>query len=136
MLFLVSVPAPVVRTRFCSSGGQFHQPFLRGFAEGKAPLFKTLIAIVSFLERDGGSTNLLQVFEDAPKNLLFFHCPVAPLCDAVGLRFSDEGVVRGDAPAPDLVAKIVRSVLHVRFTDIVSLLALPFRCCVRRWRRS
>jgi hypothetical protein len=26
-----SVPAPVVWTRFCSSGGQLHQPFLTGF---------------------------------------------------------------------------------------------------------
>jgi uncharacterized protein YecE (DUF72 family) len=25
------VPAPVVRTRFCSSGGQLHHPFLTGF---------------------------------------------------------------------------------------------------------
>jgi hypothetical protein len=25
------VPAPVVWTRFCSSGGQLHQPFLTGF---------------------------------------------------------------------------------------------------------
>ena len=26
-----AVPAPVVWTRFCSSGGQLHQPFLTGF---------------------------------------------------------------------------------------------------------
>jgi pimeloyl-ACP methyl ester carboxylesterase len=26
-----SVPAPVVWTRFCSSGSQLHQPFLTGF---------------------------------------------------------------------------------------------------------
>jgi hypothetical protein len=27
----VIVPAPVFWTRFCSSGGQLHQPFLTGF---------------------------------------------------------------------------------------------------------
>ncbi|TDN61398.1 hypothetical protein B0G77_4856 [Paraburkholderia sp. BL10I2N1] len=30
-LTTANVPAPVVWTRFCSSGGQLHQPFLTGF---------------------------------------------------------------------------------------------------------
>ena len=41
------------------------------------------MAIVSIPERDGRSTNFLQVFEDAPMNSLFLHGPVKPLGDAV-----------------------------------------------------
>lgn len=45
-------------------------------------------------------------------NRLLLHRPVEPLGDAVGPRLGGEGVARRDAPEPDLLAEIVRSVLR------------------------
>jgi hypothetical protein len=86
---------------------------LTGF-EGRheTQFFETLVAIVTVLERDGGSTDLLHIFEDATMNGLFLQRVDEALGNPVGLRLGDEGEARRDTPEFQLVAEIVRRVLR------------------------
>jgi hypothetical protein len=78
----------------------------------EAQFFKTPMPIVAIPECSDCRAHFLEILEDAPMDSLFLQGPVEPFGHAVGLRLGDKGEAGRDAPEPDLMEEVVRSVLR------------------------